>query len=140
MTNWNPEPEEAQQPLEQLKIPALKVKARLVLEDSDCQEWGVVKDCHLNVNHIPEDAEVVGTWNKYGDGVFWVSLTTPVEALADKATQLFVELAERRRRELATEAIVPKVSKARAKRAKAEPEPEPEPDPLYASLRSRLGR
>ncbi|GAJ08404.1 unnamed protein product, partial [marine sediment metagenome] len=97
MSSWNTEQEEQpqQQSLE------YQVKAHLILEGSNLHEWGVVKDCHGCINYIPEDAEVVGTWNKYADGVFWVSLETPIMALADKATQLYIELAAKRREEVA---------------------------------------
>ncbi|GAH71568.1 unnamed protein product, partial [marine sediment metagenome] len=74
--------------------------AHLVLEGSDQHEWGVVKDCHGNINLIPDDAEVVGTWNKYAEGTFWVSLETPIQALQDKATLLIAELAKKRAEEL----------------------------------------
>jgi len=87
VSTWQTEGEEALE---------YQIKAHLVLEGSNDHEWGVVKDCHGCVNYIPEDAEVVGTWNKYAGG-FWVSLETPITALVDKATQLYVELAEKRR-------------------------------------------
>ncbi len=96
MSSWKTEEEEQPQPK-----PKYQAKAHLVLEGSDQHEWGVVKDCHGCVNHIPEDAEVVGTWNKYGEGVFWVSLETPLQALQDKATTLIAERAKSRAEELA---------------------------------------
>lgn len=138
MTEWEPEVEE--QP-EQSPASEYKIKARLVLENSDQYEWGVVKDCHGNVNHIPDDAEVVGTWNKYSEGIFWVTLTTSVEALVDKATQLFLELSEKRKQDLALHTTLPKSkSKTTRTRTPKPVEPEPEVDPLYAKLRARLGR
>lgn len=97
MSSWKTE-EGEEQPQQK---PEYQVKAHLVLEGSDQHEWGVVRDCHGNVNYIPEDAEVVGTWNKYGEGVFWVSLETPLQALQDKATILTAELAKKRQEELA---------------------------------------
>ncbi len=96
MSSWNTEEEEQSQ-----QRPEYQAKAHLVLEGSDQHEWGVVKDCHGRVNHIPEDAEVVGTWSKYSEGVFWVSLETPLQALQDKATTLIAELAKKRQEELA---------------------------------------
>ena len=95
--SWKTEEEEQSQ-----QKPEYQAKAHLVLEGSNRHEWGVVKDCHGNVNYIPEDAEVVGTWNKYGEGVFWVSLETPIQALQDKATILTAELARKRQQELAS--------------------------------------
>lgn len=95
MTSWKTEEEEQSQ-----KGPEYQAKAHLILEASDRHEWGVVKDCHGNINFVPEDAEIVGTWNKYGDGVFWVSLETPLQALQDKATLLIAELAKKRKEEM----------------------------------------
>lgn len=94
MSTWKTEEDQTEQK------PEYKPKAHLVLEGSDQHEWGVVKDCHGNVNHIPEDAEIVGTWNKYGEGVFWVSLETAIQALQDKATILTAELVKKRQEEL----------------------------------------
>jgi len=91
MNKWETESEEQ---------PEYKVKARLVHEGSEKHDWGVVKDCHGCVNYIPPDAEIVGTWNKYSEGTFWVSLQTSLEALQDKATQLVSELAKKRAEEL----------------------------------------
>ncbi len=87
--------------VEPQRKPEYQPKAHLVLEGSGQHEWGVVKDCHGCINSIPEDAEIVGTWNKYGEGVFWVSLETPIQALQDKATILIAKLAEEREKEMA---------------------------------------
>ncbi len=97
MSSWNTE--ENEQPEQK---PEYQTKAHLVLEGSDQHEWGVVKDCHGCVNLTPEDAEIVGTWSKYGEGVFWVSLETSLQALQDKATILIAELARSRKEELAS--------------------------------------
>lgn len=96
MSSWKTEEEEQPQ-----QKPEYQPKAHLVLEGSNQHEWGVVKDCHGNINFTPEDAEIVGNWNKYGDGVLWVSLETPIQALQDKATILIAELAKKRQEELA---------------------------------------
>jgi len=95
MSSWKTEEDEQPQ-----QKPEYQAKAHLVLEGSNQHEWGVVKDCHGNVNFIPKDAEIVGTWNKYGEGVFWVSLETPIQALQDKATILTAELARAREKEV----------------------------------------
>ncbi len=58
-------------------------KAHLILEGSERHDWGVVKDCLGRINYVPEGAQVVGTWHKYGSGTFWVSLLTPLKALED---------------------------------------------------------
>lgn len=85
--------------------PEYKVKTRLVLEDSEKYEWGLVKDCHGCINHIPEDAEIVGTWSKYSDGTFWVGLETSLQALQDKTVLLVAELAKRRALEVPTQKV-----------------------------------
>jgi len=98
---WELEEEVPEQP----RKLEFKPKAHLVLEGSDEHEWGVVKDCHGNINFIPDDAEIVGTWNKYslkpsGGLTYWVSLQTPLSALEDRATQLYAELAESREKSM----------------------------------------
>lgn len=113
--------------------PEYKVKAHIVLEGSEQYEWGVVKDCHGCINHIPEDAEIVGTWCKYSDGTFWVSLETPIQALQDKATILVAELAKRR----AQEPVVQRAITRRARRAAPKPDEETGPS-VFDELRAKL--
>lgn len=71
-------------------------KINLVLVDSDLANcfFGVVKDCHSCANYIPEDAEVVGTWGKYDEHTYWVSIMTPIEALQDKLTIYAIQTSE----------------------------------------------
>lgn len=116
-----------------------KPKAHLVLEGSDQFEWGLVKDCHGLINMIPDDAEVVGVWNKYASGpegnlTFWVSLQTSLNALEDRATQLYKELAEGR-----ADAMGRMREMAPAKRApkKTERVEKPKHDE-FAALREKL--
>lgn len=73
-----------------------QAKANLVLEDSERYEWGLVKLTPGTINNIPMDSELVGTWHKYGEGTYWVSLMMPVQALMDRATLLHAEVARRR--------------------------------------------
>jgi len=113
-----------------------KPKAHLVLEGSEQHDWGVVKDCHGAINIIPDDAEVVGVWNKYDDGTFWVSLQTSLSALEDRATQLYKELSESR-----TESMQRMGAAAPAKRAprtRREPKAEEPKDDTFDKLRDRL--
>lgn len=96
---WQPEPDEPtpESTQEEREVGAeYHAKARLVLEGSESQDWGLVKDCLGNVNFVPENAEVVGTWHKHGEGTIWVGLTTSINALSDRAIQLLKELAEKR--------------------------------------------
>jgi len=126
-TDWDTEEDERS------VAPEYKVKAHLVLEGSEKHEWGVVKDCHGCINYIPEDAEIVGTWSKYSDGVFWVDLETPIQALQDKATLLTAELTRRR----AQEPIVRRATVQRAKRAAPKPVEEAGPS-AFDDLRAKL--
>jgi len=117
-----------------------KPKAQLVLEGSERHEWGVVKDCHGCINMIPDDAEVVGTWNKYasgpeGDLTFWVSLQTSLNALEDRATQLYVELSKSR-----ADAMQQMGKMVPAKRAPRATKPKEPKRDEFADLRAKLGQ
>lgn len=92
---WVTEPDDEEQPQDEAPQ-EYHAKAHLVLEGSESADWGMVKDCHGAINLVPDDAEVVGTWNMYGEGTYWVSLTTSLEALTDKAIQLTKEIADKR--------------------------------------------
>lgn len=129
---------EEEQPVAEGEQPANEYhpKAHLVLKGSVEYDWGVVMDCKGCINYIPEDAEVVGTWSKYGEGTYWVNLQTPLKALEDRATQLFVELAESRERETEKFALAPSVKKRRAR--KEPKEKEPELTAVFSSLRAGL--
>lgn len=120
--NWETEDEDNPKP-------EYQIKAHLVLEDSDRCEWGAVKDCGLHVNYIPEDAPVIGTWHKYDGGTFWISITTPLEAMRDRAIQLTKELAESRAKELANLPAVRVGSKTPKEQA-----------PMLASLMDKIGK
>lgn len=115
-----------------------KPKAHLVLEGSERHDWGVVKDCHGLINDIPDDAEIVGTWNKYGeDGVYWVDLMTPLEALQDRATQLYAELAEGRTDAMARLGLPgPAKRRQRGPKAPKEPKAEQPKDETIDKIRS----
>lgn len=118
-----------------------KPKAHLVLEGSEQHEWGLVKDCHGCINMIPDDAEIVGVWNKYGDGIFWVSLQTSLSALEDRATQLYVELAEGRIDAMGRMSILGVSKKASKKERKSRGlEAEPPHDDTFDKLRAKLGK
>ncbi len=139
--NWNTEEEQVQPPEVNMQSTEYKSKVRLVLEDSEIAEWGLVKDCHGAINLIPEDADIVGTWNRYGTGTYWISLTVASEALLDRATQLTAKLAADRKLQASLEPYqVKKTTKVRVPR---EPKPvaaEAAPDPLFSSLRDKLTR
>ncbi len=68
----------------------------LVLERSESENWGLVKDTHHHVNNIPDDAEIVGRWSIMGYGTFWIQLTTPVEVLRDRLMRLTIPIAKER--------------------------------------------
>ncbi len=114
-------------------------KAHLILEGSDRHDWGLVKDCLGRINYVPEDAVVVGCWHKYEEGVFWVSLLTPLKALEDTAIRLAAEQAVVRDEDIGRMAKPTTKGKKRKPRAKKEPVVEQD-DTLdrLAVLRARL--
>jgi len=122
-------------------VPEYKAKAHLVLEGSEDpgNTWGAVKDCHGNINMIPKDAEVVGTWARYNTGEYWVSLETPIQALQDKATLLIAEMAEKRRQQELTRAPSP-ARTSRTKAPKVAVPDEPELLSTLDDLRNKLKR
>lgn len=95
-----------------------QAKAHIVLEDSDTETWGVVRDTEGVLDRKPGDGPVIGSWSKSPvDNCYHAFLQTPIMALADKATQKYVELAAKRvqgyvaptRRSKPREALVPDV-------------------------------
>lgn len=124
---WETEKDEASKP-------EYQAKAHLVLEGSEQHEWGLVKDCHGCINYVPEDAEIVGTWSKYSEGTFWVSLETAIQALQDRATILTAELAERRKLEPAPV----KPTTTRRRKEKVAPEPEETTSSALDQIRAKL--
>jgi len=121
-----------------------KVKAYLVLVDSDHQDWGIVEDTMNDILWQPGGGEIVGTWSKPKyDNLIHISLSTAISALQDRSIQTFAKYAEERRQQIAG---VKKPAK-RGKKA-AEPIQEQLPAPeisieekmKFNSLRARLGR
>lgn len=101
MDTWQTEEEIAPQQ----RSPEYQVKARLVLEDSGEHTWGLVKFIGTRIFHEFGQGEVVGTWSKSpADGYYHISLETPIMVLVDKATQLHIELVNKRREDI-TKAI-----------------------------------
>ena len=117
---WELEHEEGDQPPK----PEFTPKAHLWLEGSGQHNWGVVRDCHGRINCVSDvsDTEVVGSWSRMANDEIWVDLTTPLEALRDKAIQLYKELADARAKTMATiyPGGIPKRA-PRGTRVKAEP-------------------
>lgn len=96
-----------------------QVKAHIALEDSDKENWGMVK--YLEPGNYALEAgegELVGNWSRSPkDGLIHVFLEDPLTALVDKAIQQFAEYATRRK----AEAAAPKTRKARVPKAAPEP-------------------
>ena len=111
----------------------LMAKAHLVLEDSEVEglQWGMVKDCHGRINLIPKDADIVGTWARYGDGTYWVSITTPLEALRDRYTRLAEEIAISRAKD--ENFFTKKVKKSSTPRVPKEAKPPEPPQPTESA-------
>jgi hypothetical protein len=146
--SWETEPEDSQVVVAKTLIEIDKpldyhVKVSLVLEGSNEFDWGVVKDTHGAINIIPEDAEVCGTWHVYSEGVFWVHLTTPIEARLDRAIMLFKEMTERRLKEPGAFPSSARRKKGAPRQPKPKPaqepvEAEPPPDTLLTQMRARI--
>jgi len=140
-TAWETEDDEVQKAPPKQEF---KVKAYLVLCDSDKEDWGIVEDTMNNILWQPGSGEVVGTWSKPRyDNLIHISLATAISALEDRSIQTFAKYAEERRQQIAG---VKKPAK-RGKKA-AEPIQEQLPAPeisieekmKFNSLRARLGR
>lgn len=96
-----------------------KPKVLLILERSEDSfiQVGVVKDCHGSTPEDTDACDTVGTWNKLGEGTFFVELATPVEALQDVLIQLIAERVKSR--EMATYPIIRSSDKISAPRRRA---------------------
>lgn len=89
MSTWNTE--------EDTK-PEYQVKASLVLEDSDKETWGLVRDTEGKFDREKDEGPIVGTWSKSPvDNCYHIFLETPITALVDKATLRTAELVKKRR-------------------------------------------
>lgn len=118
-----------------------QTKAHIVLEDSDKENWGMVK--YLGPGYYTlktVEGELVGNWSRSPvDGLIHVFLETPLQALIDKATQQFAEYAEMRKGKQQT-VSAPRAGKARIPKVQT-PTPGPSEEQLKInSLRKLLGR
>ena len=121
-----------------------KVKAFLVLCDSDKEDWGIVEDTLSDIGWEPGKGEVVGTWSraKYNN-LIHLSLCDSISALQDRSIQTFAQYAEERRQRATGAKKAPKKTKVAA-----EPTHEQVPTPdisfdekmKFNGLRARLGR
>lgn len=72
-----------------------KPKAHIVLEDSDDESSGIVKDTQCDLSWIPGQGATVGTWSRSKvDGLIHIKLLTPIEALYDSAVNTWAKFAE----------------------------------------------
>lgn len=119
-----------------------KMKAYLVLIDSDHHNWGIVEDTMNDILWVPGKGEIVGTWSRPRyDNLIHISLATAISALQDRSIQTFAKYAEERRQ-------IELSAKKPAKRLKKAVELEPTPEPVqelsvderlrFNSLRARL--
>ncbi len=137
---WETEDEEAQE-LAQPPKQEYKVKAYLVLVDSDGKDWGVVEDTLNDLNWQPGGGEIVGTWSRTPyDNRIHVSLGTALSALQDRSVQTFAKYAEERKQKELVKRAPRKAGKA------AEPVQEPvqelsvDEKLKFNALRARMGR
>jgi len=139
---WETEDEEVQ------TIPTppkteFKVKAYLVLVDSDGQDWGIIEDTLNNINWQPGEGEVVGTWSVSKlDNRIHISLATSLSALQDRSIQTFAHYAEERRlkKEGAKKTARKKKGKEVAEEQVVEGTLSVEEELKFNALRARLGR
>lgn len=69
----------------------------LILEDSERAEQGLIKDCHGTIPVGDKfDGDVVGVWDKFGEGTFYCSLTTTIDARQDSLIKHFEEVVKER--------------------------------------------
>jgi len=109
-----------------------QVKAHVRLEDSDKENWGMVRDIGPVLDQVFSEGELVGTWTHSPvDGLIHVHLETPLTALVDKATQKLAEYVERRRQTSET-----KATRARTRTPRA---PKPEPEPEVSENMAKIG-
>lgn len=72
-------------------------KVTYTLVDSDKRGEGIVKIFHngayppVTDRVMREEGEIVGIWNRFGDGTYYIEVTTPVEALQDRITKEWSE-------------------------------------------------
>ncbi len=72
-------------------------KVMLTLEDSGKENWGVVRDMSGKLFDPIDTAQIIGTWSRAPyDNLIHVSLTTPLQALSDRAVLIWTEISERR--------------------------------------------
>lgn len=84
---------------EQKPIPKFesKPKAHIVLEESDTEHTGLVKDTLCDINWISGQGETIGTWSRSRiDGLIHIKLLTSIEALYDRAINTWAEFAKER--------------------------------------------
>ena len=78
-----------------------KIKAHLVLLNSDSEDWGLVADIPLNEQYVKgrtsPNPVYVGTWSKgINDDIIRLSVETPLQALQDRAVQTFKKISDER--------------------------------------------
>ena len=76
-------PDDAQQT--EIKIQN-KPKAHIALEESDTEDFGIVKDTRNDIMWVSGKGDIIGTWSRSRvDGLIHISLLTSIEALYDRA-------------------------------------------------------
>lgn len=130
-----------------------KPKVMLMLQDSTKGAGGLVIDCegHTPVNEDDvEGLEVIGSWQKLGDGVIFLELTCAVEARQDVLINLLKDLRESRIREYGSPHILAKYPQAtdtsgageqtRRRPVRTSAPVEPNVSAGFSSLRDKLKR
>jgi len=127
-------------------------RAYLALVSSDKHDWGMVEDTMGNLLWVPGKGEIVGSWSRpQYDNLIHISLSTPINALVDRAIQTNKRYAEERlMKELGIKTPkVPRVKKTKEGKGAGTEEVELPVDTTQAmvkvsleinSLRARLGK
>ena len=134
-----------------MKKATYQQKAGLILEDSGSEDWGLtfLSPGTMGPATVPADSELVGHWHKHENGTIWITLTTPLGALKDRAILLTAEVARSRKEGThpSTQTPVQPKQPKRTKTSKPKQKQEQEPDTQqqeadnsaeYRSLRDKL--
>ncbi len=119
-------------------------KVFIILEESDKEQWGVVKDNTDMLFTALKECPAIGTWSRAPyDNLIHIALTTPIKALLDRAVQLTALRVKEREQGFE---MLKAGKKTRTTRKQTTKELEPTPElsaenkALFSGLRARIGK
>ena len=102
-----------------------KTKVYIVIEDSDTEDYGLVKDTLSDINWVSGQGETIGTWTRSPmDHLIHISLLPSMEALYDKSVKLWTEMVERRKTQKAQKDAKRRIPRIGPSQPKTKKEPE----------------